>query len=514
MAAREGQGLQIAVIIFAMLTILLAITTYLFYAQSQTAKRERDSAVKQRNDDQAATNKQLYQIAAMKFVLGMPNSSRQEVDLQAGKAGEDAEVKELLTRFDADMASLGDAAAPDEAKNYGTLAKILLVQLSRRNASITDANDQTRKAQAERAAVETREKNRADTATASAAKAQDDLSTATKGYTDDRARMTDDAGKIAAQLADKDKQTKAEVDAASEKEKKAQAQLAQAKTTILNKDERIKTLTDNQDTLFENPDGKVTWVNQGLRMVWLNVGRADGLLRQTTFNVYDHDENGVANAVAKGQIEVVQVTGDHFAEARILKDKITNPILPNDLIFTGAWSPGQRIHFAMSGNMDINGDKIDDYDMVRNIVLVNGGIIDAELRPDGTRTGVMSVETRYMILGTIDAEKANPKFIAENTNMENERLRHGVDKISVGEFLSLTGWHAEERTVSLPGNAAGDFRKRTPAKAPAAAPASPATSPAPAPALVDPAAPAAAPVDPFAAPAAAPAVIDPFAPPK
>jgi hypothetical protein len=29
--------LQIAVIIFAMLTIILAITTYIFYAQSQTA---------------------------------------------------------------------------------------------------------------------------------------------------------------------------------------------------------------------------------------------------------------------------------------------------------------------------------------------------------------------------------------------------------------------------------------------------------------------------------------------
>ena len=208
MAAREGQGLQIAVIIFAMLTILLAITTYLFYASSQTAKKERDSAVKQRQDDQAKLKKYEYQIAAMKYVLGMPNTSRQEVDLQAGKAGEDAETKELLTRFDADMAALGDAAAPDEAKNYGTLAKILYVALSRKNASVTDANDQTRKAQTERVAVETREKNRADTATASAAKFQADFDSATKSYTEDRARMTEEAGKVAAALAEKDKQTK------------------------------------------------------------------------------------------------------------------------------------------------------------------------------------------------------------------------------------------------------------------------------------------------------------------
>ena len=39
MAGREGQGLQIAVIIFAMLTIILAITTYIFYSQAQTAQK-------------------------------------------------------------------------------------------------------------------------------------------------------------------------------------------------------------------------------------------------------------------------------------------------------------------------------------------------------------------------------------------------------------------------------------------------------------------------------------------
>ena len=41
---REGQGLQIAVIIFAMLTIILAVTTYIFYAQGQTAMKEKDEA--------------------------------------------------------------------------------------------------------------------------------------------------------------------------------------------------------------------------------------------------------------------------------------------------------------------------------------------------------------------------------------------------------------------------------------------------------------------------------------
>ena len=57
MAAREGQGLQIAVIIFAMLTIILAITTYIFYASAATAKKERESAVAQAGQKQMEINK-------------------------------------------------------------------------------------------------------------------------------------------------------------------------------------------------------------------------------------------------------------------------------------------------------------------------------------------------------------------------------------------------------------------------------------------------------------------------
>src|SRR6476661_7145609 len=98
------------------------------------------------------------------------------------------------------------------------------------------------------------------------------------------------------------------------------------------------------------------------------------------------------------RIEVVSL-GDRMSEARILDDTPRNPIITGDVIFTPAWSPGQRVHFALAMKMDINKDGVDDYDTVKRIIEMNGGVIDAELRPDGKRVGDINVNTRYFVQG-------------------------------------------------------------------------------------------------------------------
>ena len=42
MAKRESQGLQIALIVFVMVTVLFMVTTVLFWKSADTAKKERD----------------------------------------------------------------------------------------------------------------------------------------------------------------------------------------------------------------------------------------------------------------------------------------------------------------------------------------------------------------------------------------------------------------------------------------------------------------------------------------
>jgi hypothetical protein len=517
MASREGQGLQIAVIIFAMLTIILAITTYIFYAQSQTAVKEKDDAVAKQREAIATNNRLLYRVLALKYTLGLGGVTPDQIDAAKASAGgaEDPEVAEVMNAYNADMLAFGDQAAEVGARNYRTLPTFLIAAIQKKNVSVVTANDQTSQTQAAKDQSEKIEKDRAAAAETARDTASTDLSKEKDAYTAERGRITAEKDKVAAQLAEKDKRAKTDVDRVSKERDGAIAQLTQVTQTVGAMKARLDEVKSTEVDLFENPDGKVTWVNQKQRLVWINVGRADGLLRQTTFSVFDHDINGVSNAKPKGRIEVIRLSDDHMAECRILEDAASNPILPSDVIHTPSWSPGQRIHFAMAGFMDLDDDGINDYNLVRNIVTLNGGVIDAELKEDGTRVGAITVNTRYLILGERPTERTtNDKVLKEFTNIQGEVQRFGTDIIPVQKLLSQMGWKAEERTVELAGAKGGtEFRTRKPGQKPAAPPVG-GPAPMPVPAGVDPfAAPAPAPAaDPFAAPAAAPAA-DPFAAP-
>src|SRR5205814_522187 len=99
----------------------------------------------------------------------------------------------------------------------------------------------------------------------------------------------------------------------------------------------------------------------------------------------------VSEAKKKGTIEVINITGPHMAECRILADSTPNPLLPNDLIFTPLWRPGQQDHFALVGMMDIDGDGVDDREKVHDLIRINGGIIDAETDAKGNAIGEVTV---------------------------------------------------------------------------------------------------------------------------
>jgi hypothetical protein len=531
---REGQGLQIAVIIFAMLTIILAVTTYIFYAQGQHALREKAQADAAAAAKQQEYDKLFYKARAMQMVLGLGGVGDPEVQLAKGKpgVGEDQEVNDLLATYKSDMGLVADQVAATEAKNYRTVANILMGVVNKKNASVTDANTQSRDIQSKTTAALAAGDARTKTFEEAAAKANSDKDTVTSDYAAARAAMEAEKAKIEQMLTATTKKASDDNARFAKMVADAQANENKARNTIEAQLKRLEELEVGTGDLFENPDGKITLASQRQRLVWLNLGRADGLMRQTTFAVYDHDENGVASAEPKGRIEVVEVTGDHTSEARILEDKASNPIVQGDIVHTPSWSPGQRIHFALAGKMDINGDGLDDLEMVKNIIRINGGVIDAEMLPDGRREGQLTVNTRYLVLGATPDERdqANKNLLDSFTRIQEDINRFGTDPISVQKLLQMMGWKSEEKTVELAGTrGGGEFRQRGPGKtaapkttpAPGATPA-PATTPAPAatPApggAIDPfATPAAPAADPFATPApkaATPAAADPFATP-
>jgi hypothetical protein len=515
----EGQGLQIAVISFAILAIVLAGMSFFFFSSAKTAQKDLEAKNKTVSEQQQQINKLMYKVDAMSYVLGVDGKTLQDVDVSKSKAGgDDPKVKELLDTFASDVALVGDQVGATGTKNYHTFTDGLLTALNKKNASASDAMEQSKNAERARDQVAKDEAARTNAAVAAAEKAATDYKQASDTFVADRARIEEEQSKFTSQLTSVKTDAKTSVQKVSDEKEALLKQITTLRATNQRLVEELEKYKNKMAGLKEQPDGHIMRVDQRLRMVWIDVGRNDGLLRQTTFAVYDHNENGASTTKPKGRIEVVNVE-EHLSEGRILEDMPSNPIITGDVIETPAWSPGQRIHFALAMKMDINKDGVDDYDLVKNIILMNGGVIDAELRPDGTRLGQIDPNTRYFVVGERPNEHTTKDVQNKFTAFDQDRANLSIPKIQVSELLGMMGWKAEERTVELAGHRGGALsqpqgKKTATPKAGEAAPAesaAPAADPfGPAPAAP---APAAAAVDPFAPAApAAPAAADPFAP--
>jgi hypothetical protein len=212
---------------------------------------------------------------------------------------------------------------------------------------------------------------------------------------------------------------------------------------------------------MDNPDGEISLVNQRNGTVWIDVGRADHLNPLTTFAVYPADITNLGKGAKKASIEVTQILDDHLAEARILDDKITDPIMPGDKIHTPIWNPGDKRHFALAGFMDVDGDGKNNLQLLRNLIKMNGGIVDCDVDEKGKINGEISIQTRYLVLGDKPSEKGDPAGVAGYSKIRGDAENLGIQKISMSELLERMGYKPQSHVVSF-GNGANpnDFKPK------------------------------------------------------
>ena len=189
-------------------------------------------------------------------------------------------------------------------------------------------------------------------------------------------------------------------------------------------------------TFVATYDGKVTKVNPMSRTVWINLGKYDNLPKNLTFSVQPEGIPPGSSLSPKAKIEVIELLGNHLAEARIIEDDLRTPILPGDNIFTPGWEPGQLTRFGFAGKIDLDGDGSDDMDQVRALVARAGGQIDAEI-VNGELRGGLSIETRYLVLGNVPADKAGAA-VYQHLLKEAETL--GIQRVPMGVFFDQIGY--------------------------------------------------------------------------
>ena len=477
MASRESQGLQIALIIFVMVTVVLAVMNFFFYRGSERLKSELASAQEKEKSARDSYSRQNFALQYLQAIVGLGEPrklSEAEFEEVRKSAIADPEIKKIDDAFQKQVATFGEGLPPDR-RNYHELLSNALLALQARNEANTDLTKKLEKLTADWEQLQKDEAQRTSEAIANQKKAESDLAARTKEFDDRRAALEASQTSQLDGLKKQVSKIQSELAAAIKLAEDRQKTIDQLEIKI---ETQRKKLEEGRRPSFERPDGHVTSINQAIRAVWINLGTADALRPQTQFSVYDQGESRVTEAKSKGSIEVTRVLREHLAEARIIADESSNPIMPGDLIFSPAWEPGQRVHFALAGLMDVDGDGRSDVDLVRNLIRSSGAVIDAEAATEnGEETGALTSNTRYLVTGE---QPTDAKGLVAWSKINEGAKQLGIEKINLKTLLNWIGYRREVRTVQLgegigtrggsaapaqeagPGNASEAFQDRSP----------------------------------------------------
>ncbi len=122
MAARENQGLQIALIIFVMLTIVLIVTTFLFFNSYKNEMAKNQGLMTENANKDKAARDATAEAEAYKNLIGAAATDKLDAIQAAGKKDIDTYAK----------------SAPEGKQNYRYLVEYLGTELRNANARIAD----------------------------------------------------------------------------------------------------------------------------------------------------------------------------------------------------------------------------------------------------------------------------------------------------------------------------------------------------------------------------------------
>ena len=445
MASRENTTIQVALILSVMCTITLAAFTYMFFNKAKTSD---GLLVQLQNKVSSMTNKNSVnetKIKALKYMMGDAKIKRGEIDPEIqtyGAGGELSDVETLLTNFESDMELYGQGM-PAETRSYLSIPANLLQTIKQQNDSIIKLQKDYELLKSEQAQTMITEAAKSQKAMAAQTAAEDELQR-------ERTKFNTDFQRITAEKAEQAQTAQSQVIAANESRDlkvREVAGLAKENTTLVSTLEAMKIQRQPKSERFEIPDGRITMVQQQNSTVWFDLGAFHGLKELTTFAVYDIKEPGVMHEKSdiKAKIQITRILDDRLAEARILDDSVTNPILRGDLIHSPVFQAATQIHFALAGFFDLDSDGTNDFDKVKSMISAMGGVIDAEIRPDGTIEGKITPNTRYLLKGTTKDLLSTKSY--------NELLRevqfYDVEQITFPTFLKFVGYKREVLSTTL-----------------------------------------------------------------
>ncbi len=414
MARSESQALQIAVIIFAFLTIILSITTFYFFSEYSKASQAAQEADQKRAEAETAARSFQEENEKLKEILGFdPQEELNKINEQVQQDRE-----KFFSTF------------PDAKQTYRDVLVAMADRNTQLNNQLVELRNRLDQLQAQIQKQRTEDENRYAQASQNFQDRNNQFVDRERQFQEQEAQFLREINNLRQTLAQKNNQINQLNNQMNRLRQQFQAKEQEYLARIDELSKRIEGLLNHT---FEVADGEIVFVNARDRTVWINLGQADGLRPQLRFNVYTRAVD-VDRKEPKGEIEVIQILDAHLAAARILRDSVYDPIVRGDVIYTSLWHPGRSERFALAGKMDLDGDGVDDIETVRSMIALAGGQIDAELAPDGEQKGKITIYTRYLVVGRI-TEQMQEAF----SQMHRQARQMGVKVITLEKFKDQIG---------------------------------------------------------------------------
>lgn len=391
-------------------------------------------------------------------MVGVGGKTENELNEDAAKFASDEKLGPVEKEFAQMMKLFAPGVTGGSERNLMKLPKYLIDTVRLRNEDIDKARERETQLLAETTATLQRETKARETAEAAQKAAEADLA-ATRAQNAEAIKTLNGEKQLVLESFDSYKRTRdTDVAKLSSDNGKLVAMNATLQETVNKKNDELTKFTA-LSVDFASAEHKVIRTANGGTMVWIDLGRDDGLREGVPFSVIDESTVNTSNAEPKAHLVITRVIEDspHLSQARVIDPKPTQPIMTGDRVYSPVWRPGRTIGFALVGEMDINGDNKDDINEVRELIRRSGGKLDAEMDPKGNvAAGLpgMTPNTEFLVLGTDFGviKGNNPEDLAKQAAYEQfsaEARRNGIIQISVDKLLGYLKADQAQKVIPL-----------------------------------------------------------------
>lgn len=210
----------------------------------------------------------------------------------------------------------------------------------------------------------------------------------------------------------------------------------------------------DQEAMAYKPDGKIILVDNEAKVVHLNIGSNEHVYRGLTFTVYDRGTSVQKDGKGKAEVKVFDIAETHSI-ARIVDSENAQPLLLEDIVANLIWDSSKTNVFVLSGDFDLEGDGMADYDAMQRIT----ALIE---KWGGKVEGNVSIKTDFVVLGevpqvpekpTLEQQQLDPtalqkyeaalKRLDRYTNIQDKAQALWIPIFSYDRFLYFIGYQTQ-----------------------------------------------------------------------